>query len=45
MMFKEQLFVYFEAARPNNTNELRLAVLDVGIKETVVSRNSEVVFL
>ena len=28
MRVGDQVFVYFEAARPNNTNEIRLAVFD-----------------
>ncbi|HIJ64812.1 MAG TPA: hypothetical protein HPP77_02590 [Candidatus Hydrogenedentes bacterium] len=34
--FKDNLYVYFEAARPNNTNEIRVAVLDAGVCGKVV---------
>ncbi len=30
MVIGERMFVYFEAARPNNTNEIRLGVVELG---------------
>jgi len=35
VIFGDKVFVYFEAARPNNTNELRVAVLEAGMAQGI----------
>ena len=35
---EDQVFVYFEAARPNNSNELRLGLLDINTRGLPVSQ-------